>query len=195
MKDTTESSQPSFWVLVSSSDPLLTKLQELADLPDGWRFGEGGPPKPATLRTAREIYRRVGTPPLKADAFPGADGSLTLVFYADERCVEIVVARNGKINVSVEEGKGFDFREIKNLSDASMTKAVDEVLLLAENVTRWNSFGFFIHENTIRVQNASAVHASPTLATEQEFRLLMPNAFENTPHRYVGTSNTFIQVS
>ena len=35
-------------------DPLLAKLQELADLPKGWEFGRGIPVKQDVIRTAQK---------------------------------------------------------------------------------------------------------------------------------------------
>ena len=116
----------------SPPDPLLKKLQELADLPDGWRFGEGLPPQPNALLAAREIYQEAAPFRLKADAFPGADGSLTLTFYAAERCVEVGISPDGNIDISVEDGYGFDFEEIKDISDASLLDVIREVSLLAQ---------------------------------------------------------------
>ena len=177
-------------------DPLLGKLQELADLPDGWRFGEGIPPQPTVIHTALEIHQRLAGFRLKADAFPSVDGSLSLVFYAHERCVEIYISQDGKLDLSVEEGEGFDFREINEIADASITDVVEEVLLLArKSEDAWNLLDSSIHENTINIQDASAVHASPTPATGREYRLLISNAFESTVHPYVNTSDTIIQVS
>lgn len=176
-------------------EPLLAKLRELADLPAGWRFGEGVPPRPVALHTARHICHHLADFRLKADVFPGADGSLSLVYYAGERCVEIYISQDGGLDLSVEEGEGFDFREIASQANASIHDAIVQVTLLAQKSHRWNSSGSSIHANTIDVQNASAVHASPILVTGQAYRWLMSNAFENAPHRYASTSNTIIRVS
>ncbi len=194
MKYTVGHFQPFSFALDLSPNPLLAKLKELADLPDGWRFGEGVPPQPPALDTAQEIYRQLAYLRLKADAFPGVDGALTLVFYADERCVEVQISRNGEISVCVEEGEGFDFQEIEDIENASIDNAVKEVRLLAQRLDRWHLSDSFIHENTTKIQSASAVHASPTPATGQEYRLWMLNAFENTLRPYANTSNTIIPV-
>ena len=195
MKYTVGHSQSLSFAFDLSPDPLLAKLQELADLPDGWRFGEGVPPRPQALDRAREIHRQAASLRLKADAFPSADGSVNLVFYAGERCVEIYVSQTGTINVSVEEGEGFDFREIKKISNASITDAVEEVNFLAQKSDIWNLLDSFIHESTISIQSASAVHVSPTPATGQEYHLLILNASESTVRPYASTSNAIIPVS
>ena len=110
--------------------------------------------------------------------------------------MEIYISQDGKLDLSVEEGEGFDFREINEIADASITDVVEEVLLLArKSEGAWNLLDSSIHENTINIQNASAVHASPTPATGREYRLLILNAFESTVHPYVNTSDTIIQVS
>ncbi len=173
-----------------SQDPLLTKLQELANLPDGWRFGEGVSPQPYTLRRAQEIYQQVAYLRLKADAFPGADGSLSLVFYADERCVEIYISPDGKLDLSVEEGEGREFQEIKNTSDVSIANVVEEVSRLAQKLGRWCIWDLSdssTHENTINMLNDSAAYALPILAMEQESHWWIPNVYEKAQHHYVGT--------
>ena len=209
MKDDVGYSQPLYWWSGEGSlsqsfyfasdffpDPLLTKLEELAALQDGWRFGEGIPPRPEAIHTVQEIYQQLANFQLQADVFPGADGSLTLVFYAEERCIEIHVSQDREINISVEEGEGFDFREIKEISNVSITEAVEEVLLLARELEgTWKSLDSSIHENTINMQNASAAHASPTPATVQEYHWLMWNASENTVRQYVDTLNDITQPS
>ena len=195
MKYSAELSRFLYFTSDLPSDPLLTKLQELADLPDGWRFGEGIPPRSTVIHIAQKIYQRLADFRLRADAFPGIDGSLTLVFYADERCVEIYISQDGRLDLSVEEGEGFDFREVKDISNASVSNAVEEVRLLAQKFNKWHLSGSSIHGNTIDMQSASAVHALLTPVTGQEYRLLRPNVFENTLRPSVNTSNTFIPVS
>ncbi len=183
-------SQPFSSVSYPSTDRLLAKLQELADLPDGWRFGEGIPPRPQAIDKARAIYRRLALLWLKADVFPSADGSVCLVFYAGERCVEIQVSQTGTLDVCVEQGKGADFQEIKDIPDASMAEAVEEVMQLAQRLGIWHLSDSFIRENTTKLFNVSAVHASGIRATGQVYRSLMWNALKNTPGPSVGTSNT-----
>ena len=176
-------------------DPLLAKLQELADLPDGWRFGEGIAIDPAVLHTAQDIYRRLANFPLKADAFPGTDGSLSLVFYSDDRCVEICISQDGGLDLAVEEGEGFDFRETEAIPNASFQDVLYQITLLAQKTREWNSSDSCIHENMIETQNVFEVHASPIPVTGQAYRWLISNAFENAPRQYVSASNTIIPVS
>ena len=188
-------SQPFYFASDFFPDPLLTKLEELADLQDGWRFGEGIPPRPTAIHTAQEIYQRLAGFRLKADAFPGIDGSLSLVFYAAERCVEIDISQDGKLTLSVEEGEGFDFEEIKTVPNATIFDVMKQVSLLTQKSQLWNSSGSSIHANTIVRKNASAVNALPIPATGQEYHWSMWNASENTARPYVDTSNDITQPS
>ena len=177
---------------VASFDLLLAKLQALADLPDGWRFGEGVAICSKVLQTARDICERLADCPLKADAFPSADGSLSLVYYAGDRCVETFISRDGSLAVSVEEGQGFDFSEIETIPNASVEDVLDQVTLLAEKSHRWNSSDSSIRENMILGQNVFVAHASPIPATEQVYRWLISNALTNATHQYATISNCII---
>lgn len=161
-------------------DPLLITLQELATLPYGWRYGEGIPPQQTAIQIAKEIYLRLADFRLQADAFPSADGSLSLVFYADKKSVEINISKDGNIDLSIEEGEGFDFEEIENMPDVSTQEAIYQVTLLVRKSYTWNWSGFSIQENTINDQSVSEVPVSLIRAMEQESRWSTPDVSENT---------------
>ena len=89
-------------------DPLLAKLQKLANLPEGWEFGRGIPVRPEVIFTAQKIYRLAAKLPLEVDAFPWANGSLSLAFYAGDICVEVNIYGD-TYDIEVEIGKGPNF--------------------------------------------------------------------------------------
>ena len=107
-------------------DALLEKLASLADLPQGWHFGEGIAARPKAVAVAKEIYRKLDKPNA-TDVFPGMDGSLALVFYFGNRCVEISISPTGRLDLAVEEGMGFGYREVVTKSDSSLEEAVEQV--------------------------------------------------------------------
>lgn len=168
------------------SDPLLAKLHELTNLPNGWHFGEGIPPQPSAVRIARKIYKHPVSFGLQADVFPGEDGSLSLVFYAGELCVEINISPDGTLNLSVEEGEGFDFEELRSISNASFDEAIAEVGLLA-NSNIWDSSGFFTQSTSIDGKDDFAALVSSTPVMEQESLWSKPTASGNSPLLYVNT--------
>lgn len=110
---------------------ITAKLHKLASLPNGWRYGTGIPPQEVAINTAQEIYRHLVDLKLQADVFPGEDGSLSLVFYKEEKCVETNISRYGTINIDVEDGEGFDYEVIKTVENASINEVAEQVILLA----------------------------------------------------------------
>jgi hypothetical protein len=179
----------------SPPDPFQTKLQELANLPDGWRFGKGIAPQPQTLRVARLIYRAAFPLPLKADAFPGADGSLTVVFYADSRCVEIVISPDETIDITVEDGYGHDVEEIREIPKASILETITEVYLLAKQASEiWYLSDYCTHENTIKIQDDSGALASiiPVMGLEFHWSIstVLPNASRPVGSISISSSTT-----
>lgn len=111
-----------------SEHAVLSKIRELENLPRGWRFGKGIPPTTHAADVARSLYQEFAFLQLKADAFPGVDGSLSLVFYAGETCMELDISPKGGIDLYVEEGKGFDFRVVKDIANVSSVEIRQEML-------------------------------------------------------------------
>ena len=158
------------YVIFSEASPSLTfliKLEETANLPRGWRFGEGVPPTKQAIDLARSIYQKFAFLRLKADVFPVVNGSLLLVFYAGETCVELAISHVGKIDLAVEEGKGFDFQEVEGIPNATHADITRAILFLAEKTERWHSSKSFTQKNLTPNSVGSAVAASITPATEQ----------------------------
>lgn len=177
----------------SNPDPLLVKFQELANLPKGWRFGEGSPPTPIALTEAKRIYQNVSPVlRLKADAFPGEDGSVTLVFYSGDTCAELFIAPTGEIDLSVEQGEGFDFQEIRDISNASIGDVIRELENLivdqradsrvyGQRRQQWNISGSSTPENSIKMSNAFGVPVSRGQVTGAESHWWTFSALFGTP--------------
>ena len=160
----------------SAADPVLTKLQELAELPPGWDYGEGRPTLPYVYQTARAFYQALAPFQLKADAFPCPDGSLYLVFYVGLRSVEIRIWADETIDLSVEEDMGKHVKELVSREDISEHEAKNQViyLLLGQELFQWESSGSFIPDTTISNSLGFAVHSLPTQATELASRSSIP---------------------
>ena len=179
------------WFSVSSmsySDPLLAKLQELAHLPYGWEYGKGKPTLPHVHKTAGSIYRRLASLQLQVDAFPCADGSLYLVFYSGQRCVEIRIWAHGGIDLSVEEGIGQDVQELLEKEDISLDgieKAVFSFLLQGPN--QWHLSGSSTQSITICGALDSSALVLTTPVMEPESHSLTPNASKRKQPPYVAT--------
>ena len=178
----------------SAADPVLTKLQELAELPPGWDYGEGRPTLPYVYQTARAFYQALASLQLKADAFPCPDGSLYLVFYVGLRSVEIRIWADETIDLSVEEDMGKHVKELVSREDISEHEAKNQViyLLLGQEPFQWESSGSFIPDTTISNSPGFAVHSLPTQATELASRSSIPIVSVRQAHRSANTSPSTI---
>lgn len=182
----------------SAADPVLTKLQELAELPLGWDYGEGRPTLPHVYQTARALYQALAPFQLKADAFPCPDGSLYLVFYVGLRSVEIRIWADETIDLSVEEDLGKHVKELVSREDISEHEAKNQViyqviyLLLGQELFQWESSGSFIPDTTISNSLGFAVHSLPTQAMELASRSSTPIVSVRQAHRSANTSPSTI---
>lgn len=166
-------------------DPLLAKLDDLANLPKGWEFGRGVPVRPEVIRTAQEIYGHFNAKfHLEADAFPWANGSLSLAFYAGNMCVEINIYGD-TYDVDVEKGKGPNFGEVKHIPDASMEDVNNEIIHIVLE-SAWHLSESSIQDTTINGDTDSPVAASP-IPTKAEFQLSTFNVPENALGPYANT--------
>ena len=180
-RKTISASTDSFHSITADSpcSPLLLKLRELAELPEGWQYGEGIPPLEQVIQTAEEIYNKLSFFQFQVDAFPGLDGSLSLVFYSDQRCVEIDISQDGKLNLSMEDGKGYEYEEIESIPDASFQDVMNQVTHLDGNTQLWNSLGYSTLDILIDNPDVSEAHVLQTQVTGQVYQLWKFNAFES----------------
>ena len=153
-------------------DPVLAKLDELATLPLGWEYGKGKPTLPHVSQTARAIYRDLFPCQLQADAFPCADGSLHLVFYAGLRSVEIYIGADKTIDLSMEEDRGGRFEELMSQEDISEHEAKNQIiylLLLDQELFQWEPSDSFTRDTTIDEKSNLTAHALTTQAMEPAY--------------------------
>lgn len=143
-----------------SIDSFLIKFEETANLPYGWRFGKGLPPAKQAVTIARTLYEEFSFLRLKADIFPGVDGSLSLVFYAGETCVELDISPRGLIDLYKQEGKGSDFQEVDRISGALLSDVTTALVSLARKEGQWHFSESSIQENLTLGSTGLPVSAS-----------------------------------
>ena len=83
-------------------------------------------PVAAKLRALRLVYlgSDVG---LRSDAFGGGDGSVSIVFYSEETCLEAVVEADGSASFLVKRGLGYQV-EIEEESESASDQEIDSWL-------------------------------------------------------------------
>ena len=90
---TSDSEVLSAWLLARSgpwSQPLASKLQELATLPEGWDGYNGKPVCPAIVRCAAQLVDQLYVPGLiKPHLVPGGDDTLQLEWHVNQFDLEI----------------------------------------------------------------------------------------------------------
>lgn len=98
----------------------VQKINEFAELPDGWHFGEGTAPSKhfrdgaiLLLRVAKVLGIEV------MNAFPGIHGEVQITFYRGESVLEIDLELDGSITIAEDEGRRqVSFEENQSGADA-----------------------------------------------------------------------------
>lgn len=152
----------------SSTEALLNKLNDLANLAEGWHFGEGVPTKPEVLIATLDLYYRIARYDLKVDAFPWPNGYVTLVFYNADKCVEIVIRERDDYDVVVEQGHGFDYDVLHEIDNASF----EDVRQALNKTTEpsWNLYESFTKDLMTESADDFAPPASQIQVMEPESR-------------------------
>ncbi len=104
------------------TDPIRDKILSFEHLDEGWQFGEGVPAPAAMVQSSLKVLNAGRTLGLRADAFPGPEAEIAVVFYQGERCLEILVRLDEEhtvFDVSLEEGIGLDYDEIESAEGVS----------------------------------------------------------------------------
>ncbi|WP_372906741.1 hypothetical protein [Rhodohalobacter sp.] len=128
-------------------EDVLAKLNEFADLEDGWSYGEGKPIDADVIEKAKTLFK-IGNYFLSdADVFPGTNGQILLVFYVDERCIEFTINEDLSVDVAVEHGIGYDFEVTYEKRNISLREA--ERVINKFNMTEWKSSDLFITNTMI----------------------------------------------
>lgn len=157
-------------------DAVREKILAFADLPVGWEHGVGVPASEKVVHKALRVLDIGRTLGLKADAFIGADGSISVVFYRGSLSLETTVHADNSLDVSLENGIGLDFNEVGYVENASFQDVLKAILDLA-GVNTWNWRGSSIPNITTETERDSRVLVSGT--TETASLLLTSTASEN----------------
>ena len=181
--------KPSMGSAPPAPDPVLKKLDELAALPYGWEYGKGRPTLPAIHEVACALYRGLAHYHLEADAFPCADGSLYLVFYAGALSVQVEFWSDGTIDVTTEAGYGDEIKELASPENVSLTYARNLVVqTLVQESASWQPSGSFTHGITIGGKAISAAHVLHHQVMAPAYQLSTPLVCHKQPHQFVNIS-------
>ena len=171
--------------LLIDPDPLIEKIDELAELPNGWRYGEGVSLSDKAIKIAKRIYNEISFswPKPKTDVFPGTDGSLSVVFYKGDSCIEILVSAEGRLDITKEVGEGFAFEEVESKQDITFNDVIVSISDLLS--PQWISYGYFTPETGTELKSGSAAPVFRTRVMEQESPLWTQTVLQQVGFRYV----------
>jgi hypothetical protein len=170
--------------LRTTATGVAAKIFSFLSLPDGWEFGEGKAPSFVTAaRSVAVANRMMASGFEKADAFAAADGSILVVGYLVDNCIEVYVYPSGKLAVAFEEADV----EIEAHEDLSLQQAFE---MIATGANRWRgSFGFYTLNTLIEKRTVSEAQPSRTLQ-EAGYRWLKQIASANIPSVIISAHST-----
>jgi len=142
-----------------SVDPLTRKLRGLQKLEPGWNHGEGVPVAKPAARVAQRFVDIATQLQLRADVFPGIDGSCSVSFYKEDLSVEVVISSTGgkRFGLHVEKGHGYPFTTLVEREAATQGEVMEEVRKLA-----WKSLGSFLSTSSTQSSVAFQTSSSNT---------------------------------
>lgn len=151
--------------------PTAIKIRELREMPVGWFYGTGVAPDEEVVDITLKLNRAAINESLfETDVFPAEGGELMLVIYYDNYCLELMVERDGRINVVYERNdEEFDFKE-----NLSLKEAVTEIRLFRKQV--WNLSDSFIGNISIDAKGTFAAQPFRTPVITQESQSLTESA-------------------
>jgi hypothetical protein len=128
---------------------LMDKLRAMADLPEGWSYGEGRPVTPLAISVAQRYIVIASQLNLTSDVFPNVDGGCAVAFYRGDQLVEVSISPDGnRLGLRAESGMGYEFENtIEPVERATSRQVYDHVLRLIENDS-WKLFVPSIYAST-----------------------------------------------
>jgi hypothetical protein len=139
----------------------IQKVNEFAQLREGWHFGEGLPPSPERIDQAVNFLEYASFSDIdRVNAFPGIRGQLEITFYSEDRMLEITIESDDSITIAEDcDHEQVSFEE--NLSKSDAYQRLEEF-----NQNLWASSDHFIV--SILIPNASAVSPAVHWISEAE---------------------------
>ena len=108
-------------------DTVQGKIRSLADLQDGWDYGEGVRPSKETIEAALNIYLKARDYVLDVEVYPVGNGTIELSFSYEDRFVDVIVKPGSKYELYCEVGIGQNF-EVTDLMINATDKEINKHL-------------------------------------------------------------------
>lgn len=132
----------------------IEKINSFAELPSGWRFGEGGAISAGKISFAVNLIlyaENLGI--TRANAFAGSDLELLISFYFENKSIDLTFEADGSITFAADcDGEQVGFQENLTLKDA-----YDKIWQFQNQTT---SESFIQRTTTRKAESFQALHSN-----------------------------------
>ncbi len=176
----------------------IRKVNEFADLPEGWHFGEGVPSRETLSARARNLLIAAHSLGIdRANAFPGVGGQVQVTFYRGPRMLELTLETDGSVTIAEDaRGEQVVFKEAASIEEAftSLTNFGESLWISSDlsigNITILNATTSQVRPLTSAPVNLSlwSSVAVPLLLAAPFASILMPTILSRPANlRFTGT--------
>lgn len=163
----------------------IRKVNEFAELPNGWHFGEGVPLSEDMRSNAIRFLKLAEVMGIRRmNAFPGVGGEIEVTFYHNDSMLELTLELDGSITIAEDElNDQVYFRE-----NASRRDALTKLAEFSQKI--WDSSESFTANITIQnVTTSPAGHLiyeveNPFLWSSGSARLIRAEHFVSTLNHF-----------
>jgi hypothetical protein len=170
------------------SDATATKIAGFSTLPIGWDYGAGGPMAYSTINLAWRIntfLRQLGFSDI--DAFPGADGEISIGVISGEHYVEIIVEPDETMAIAYDfQGKQESYIPGIRYPQAELT-----LKALAERI--WSTHAYFTQISSTRGAIALRAWPSRTRLVTAAYRSSIVNVSGRMETKFAITQENIMQ--
>ena len=109
----------------------ILKVKNFANLPDGWRFGEGVVIQDSKIALAVRLLHYANEKGLeRSNAFALADGGLLVSFYIDKYTLDLTLEADGSLTIAED----FDDDQLRYFENLEVADAYDEICKFSEHI-------------------------------------------------------------
>ena len=175
-----------------NSDALNRKIEEFADLPDGWHYGSGVAATEQAVTAARKVKSLLlENNAHDVEAFPDVDGGILVCGYHHDDTVEVLCSPQGTMDLVHEHEKtGAVLKELRDVRKADLERYLGGLGWEARS-----SFTCCIRSTLARREGASLLLRSNSPPKTAEYHLLMQGALLRTVAENAPTLRDSIVVS
>jgi|AntRauTorcE11898_2_1112593.scaffolds.fasta_scaffold13109_2 hypothetical protein len=145
------------------NDSIIEELNNYATLKEGWAYGEGKPINSDVIKKAEKVYKIGKYFIPTVNVFPGTNGLILVVFHQEEFSIETAVNEDLTIDLTVEQGLGFEYDIVRRENNISLKKV--ENILSNFKRSEWNYSESFITNTMTELKKDFEVLHSATPQT------------------------------